>query len=518
MKIISMIAALGCAALCSCSDGSSPAGIDDGGSGDADSDGDSDTDSDSDGDSDSDSDTDSSSETDQSVCGDGVTEGDEVCDDGNQLSGDGCNSSCTMNDQWDVVANALTEGDQRRPALACGGDGVVLAFSDWEEGDPSGAAVMVRLFGADGMPLDNAHGGDQEFSANTGIFGHQHQPRVARLPDGGFFAAWTNASGAVETGDDVRGRLFAADGDSSMADFALSSVEQGEQATPAVAAADDGTLLAVWADDSASGADTSGFGIKGRLFDADGEPLPNAQTLDDGEFQLNQLTAGNQIQPDAAWIGDRFLVVWADASGTLDSDGYGIVGTAIDSEAFFVGPEADTLINTTGAGLQATPRVAHQPGLGAVVVWTDDSRSDDTSHYGVRARLVDGDCAGRHNAISDSTGDFQVNTVIDGGQQAPAVAVLAGGELTFVWQDRSGEDGSGSGVRARQLAASGEPIASQLAPEGDDFQVNTTFLGDQITPAVCATGGWFLAAWEDQSETAPDESGAAVRYRLLPGF
>jgi cysteine-rich repeat protein len=32
------------------------------------------------------------------VCGDGVVEGSEVCDDGNDIDGDGCSSTCTVED------------------------------------------------------------------------------------------------------------------------------------------------------------------------------------------------------------------------------------------------------------------------------------------------------------------------------------------------------------------------------------------------------------------------------------
>ncbi|MDC0716029.1 DUF4215 domain-containing protein [Nannocystis bainbridge] len=40
--------------------------------------------------------TEGSSTTSASVCGDGVVEGDEVCDDSNTVSGDGCSSECTI--------------------------------------------------------------------------------------------------------------------------------------------------------------------------------------------------------------------------------------------------------------------------------------------------------------------------------------------------------------------------------------------------------------------------------------
>src|SRR5699024_11837435 len=35
------------------------------------------------------------------VCGNGIVEDGEACDDGNTTSGDGCSSSCELEDGWD---------------------------------------------------------------------------------------------------------------------------------------------------------------------------------------------------------------------------------------------------------------------------------------------------------------------------------------------------------------------------------------------------------------------------------
>ena len=39
------------------------------------------------------------------VCGDGVREGSEACDDGAQIDGDGCSASCTVEDGWTCSEN-----------------------------------------------------------------------------------------------------------------------------------------------------------------------------------------------------------------------------------------------------------------------------------------------------------------------------------------------------------------------------------------------------------------------------
>ncbi len=44
------------------------------------------------------------------VCGDGVAEGDEACDDGNQVAGDGCENDCTITPA--VCGNSMVEGSE----------------------------------------------------------------------------------------------------------------------------------------------------------------------------------------------------------------------------------------------------------------------------------------------------------------------------------------------------------------------------------------------------------------------
>jgi cysteine-rich repeat protein len=451
------------------------------------------------------------------VCGNGHTETGEACDDGNVLSGDGCNSSCTLIDSWDAVGNFFTDGDQLEPALSCDASRVLAVFSTWTGGDGSGATVQARLFGADGMPRVAYHGSDWEFTVNTETVHHQATPRVALRAGGSGVVVWADESNATGARPDVRGRILADDGAGVGSDFLLSSDHAGDQATPAVAAGPDGGFLAVWVDNNPAGPDTSGFGIKGRLFDQYSIPQVNAQTGDDSAFQINQIHASTQFQVDVAWLGDRYLVVWSDGSGQLDGDSYGVVGALVDTGGNLLGPGSDFLINTTTAGLQASPRVAWQPGYGAVVVWTDESLAADPFHYGVRGRLLDFDGAGRTNGMDLTADDFQINTTLAGGQQLPAVSAQSDGDFLVVWQDWSAEDGSSASIRARLFTLSATPVVTALAPGGGDFQVNTTFWNSQLSPTVCATGTWFLAMWEDESAQAPDPTGTAIRYRLLPG-
>jgi cysteine-rich repeat protein len=80
------------------------------------------------------------------ICGNGELEEGEVCDDGNTVSGDGCNATCTLQDNWDHVAAYWTNGDQANPSVACTENTMVAAWTSWSAFDSDGSCVMVRFF------------------------------------------------------------------------------------------------------------------------------------------------------------------------------------------------------------------------------------------------------------------------------------------------------------------------------------------------------------------------------------
>jgi hypothetical protein len=91
------------------------------------------------------------------------------------------------------------------------------------------------------------------------------------------------------------------------------------------------------------------------------------------------------------------------------------------------------------------------------------------------------------NADGSSTFDaFLVNVQQRGAQHTPRVAALGAVQM-IVWNSR-GQDGSGEGVFGRLISAG--------APAGGEFQVNTITEGPQLHPAIAADGvNRFLVAW-----------------------
>jgi len=132
---------------------------------------------------------------------------------------------------------------------------------------------------------------------------------------------------------------------------------------------------------------------------------------------------------------------------------------------------AEFPVNSTTTGNQQNPSVAAAKKGTSVVVWESN---------GIIGR--------RFNASGAPLGEeFQVNSFTSGRQSKPSVATDTAGNFVVVWQ---GQDGSSDGIFGRRFNASGNPT-------GDDFQVNSSTPGAQVSPAVASDGsGDFVVVWE----------------------
>ena len=238
-------------------------------------------------------------------------------------------------------------------------------------------------------------------------------------------------------------------------EFRVNSTTAGDQRYAAVAMAPDGAFTVVW-----RGSDASGDGIRGRRFNAAGAPTG-------ADFTVNTTTAGDQTEPDVAIDGSgAALVVWqSDHTGDLEIRGraYDAAGTAGGNEF---------AVNTTTANDQQLPAVAGSAGGGFAVAW--QSYGQDGPAQGIIAR--------RFASNGSPLGaEVVVNEWTSGDQVSPDVGQAADGSFVVAWEDTTHQDGMGSSIRARRFS-------SAAAPLGDDIQINTYWMNDQMQPRVAADG------------------------------
>jgi cysteine-rich repeat protein len=86
------------------------------------------------------------------VCGNGILEGSEACDDGNTMNGDGCSSSCMIEPGW------VCAGTPSKCATVCG-DGIVVGPEVCDPGNLDGGVVDGDASSApDGTDLEGGPG------------------------------------------------------------------------------------------------------------------------------------------------------------------------------------------------------------------------------------------------------------------------------------------------------------------------------------------------------------------------
>jgi len=107
--------------------------------------------------------------------------------------------------------------------------------------------------------------------------------------------------------------------------------------------------------------------------------------------------------------------------------------------------------------------------------------------------------------------EFRVNQYTTGEQSAPSVAYSESGEFIVAWNGLGEGDDVSSGIFARRLSVSGQPIS-------DEFRVNDYTPGSQRSPSVSATlDGSFVIAWHGEVQDGSD-AGLGVYAKLFsPG-
>ena len=171
------------------------------------------------------------------------------------------------------------------------------------------------------------------------------------------------------------------------------------------------------------------------------------------DFPVN--SPSPSVQTESAVARDatgNFVVAWQ--SKDQDGDNWGIYAQRFNASGAPQGGEFR--VNTNTSREQEAPVVAMDDSGNFVVAW--QSKDQDGDNWGIYAQ--------RFNASgAPQGGEFRVNTATSKEQQAPSVAMDAGGNFVVAWQSKD-QDGDNWGIYAQRFNASG-------APQGGEFRVNT---------------------------------------------
>jgi hypothetical protein len=322
-----------------------------------------------------------------------------------------------------------------------------------------------NLAGIGGALMNNSLGAGRMFRANNTKTGDQLEPQVQMLANSNMVVVWQSRAGGIPG---IYARLAKNGTNFYTLDTRLNTYIADQVRDPAVAGLPDGSALVVW---SSYGQDGSMWGVYARKLLATGKGATAK------EFLVNQYTAFNQRNPAVATLANgNYVIAWvSEQERFLNSvDIYARVFTSAG-----VAVTGEIPINS-GSNICSRPSVAPLNDGGFTVVWSQKDVQVPTNSWDVWGRAF--------SAIGQpEVSDFRINTYLYGDQFQPRIASGPTGALV-VWTSLA-QDGSREGVFGRFLRG-----GTQVS--GGEFQVNTTWISQQIHPAVAWNGlDRFLVVW-----------------------
>jgi len=357
-------------------------------------------------------------------------------------------------------------GDQVLPSLSLLPSAGVIAWQD--------NVVDKHGLGIGGSMLGAGFGAGPIFRANKTATGDQINPKVQLLANGNIIFVWQSS---VAGTPDIYARL--AKGTTtettssygtnfSTSDIRVNIYTKDQQINPAVAALPDGSAILTW---SSYGQDGSMWGVYARKLSDKGLGSPAR------EFQVNQYTQYNQRNPAVASLANgNYVICWVSEQERFYNsvDIYARIFTAAGA------PVTDEIPVNSSTNFCDTPDVAALNDGGFTVVWAQKDLAHPTNSWDVWGRAFGA-------SGSPQVADFRINTYLFGDQYRPKIAAGPSGSLV-VWTSMA-QDGSREGVFGRFLQG-GTAVA------GSEMQINTTWISQQLHPAVAWNGvNNFLVVW-----------------------
>ncbi|HSH93923.1 MAG TPA: hypothetical protein VK968_07240, partial [Roseimicrobium sp.] len=156
------------------------------------------------------------------------------------------------------------------------------------------------------------------------------------------------------------------------------------------------------------------------------------------------------------------------------------------------------VVNSLTEGVQSMPAIAMDPDGNYVVTWA--SSSIDDSNYGVSARYFS-------SSDQATASEFRVNTYTSFSQANPTIAMAADGDYVIAWESRQ-QEGDAYNVYAQRYSAENQP-------KGEAFRVNRATNENHSHPdIVMDEDGNFIVAWQG---TDGYESGIIAKHYTAGG-
>ncbi|MGL1920628.1 MAG: Ig-like domain-containing protein [Hyphomicrobiales bacterium] len=388
----------------------------------------------------------------------------------------------------EFLVNSQHFSNQFQPAITTLEDGgFVITWHTTNSGDDgSGFAVKAQMYDADG----GAIGG--EFLVNSEHDFSQRGQAVSGLKGGGFVISWYTENVADDgSGAAIKAQIYDVSGGVVGGEFLVNTLHLSDQYLPTIAPLNDGGFVITWRTNG--GEDGSGTAIKAQIHNASGGIVIS-------EFLVNSQHHDHQFEPVVASLTNGgFVITWQTASALEDGSGAAIKAQMYDATGSAIGGEF--LINSEHANSQFSPTITGLNNGGFVITWFTTNSGDDGSHGAIKAQI--------YNASGAPIGgEFLVNSEYENHQYEPSITGLSDGGFVITWYTQNfSDDGNGTAIKARIYDATG-------AAMGEEFLVNSQHLTNQYEPRITALeDGGFVITWYS-FYSGDDGSGSSVKAQM----
>jgi Ca2+-binding RTX toxin-like protein len=248
----------------------------------------------------------------------------------------------------EILINTKTLNNQVAPDITALSNGRFVVTWQSYDGGGNEYDIRGRIFNASGVAIGN------DFVVNSTTIHDQYESSVTSLAGGRFAVTWYAIQG-IGADNNIRARVFNADGSPVAPDFIVNSTTTGDQGSPSLTTLADGRFVATWESDEGG----TGNDIRARLFTANGTAIGQ-------DFIVNALRDDRQIDPSIAALSDgRFIVTWVTA--VLGAPGDNIKARIFNANGTAAGTEFQ--VNSTLADNQYSPEITQLRNGKVVVVW-----------------------------------------------------------------------------------------------------------------------------------------------------
>ncbi|MGD9897748.1 MAG: Ig-like domain-containing protein, partial [Calditrichaceae bacterium] len=388
----------------------------------------------------------------------------------------------------ELLVNTTTTLNQRNPDIAVDKQGnYVIVWEDQLNEENYG--IYGQRYSTNGNKIGT------EFQINTYTTLDQKNASVSMDSLGNFVVVWQSAD-QDGSGPGIYGQRFNSSGSKSGTEFIVNDTTLYQQINPDVAMDDLGNFVVVWESNHATtGLDSFPYRAYGQRFNSTGSKNGIQFSVDASAVSYDVF---HPIVPKVDLANDgSFVAVWTSwSTNGLAGD---IYGQRFDTNGNKAGGQFP--VNTTTNASQRYPDIALDKSKNFWVVWQS---------YQLGPQDVFGQ---RFNSTGTKVGsEFKINTY-DNSNDQEFPSISSGGDDVFVatWQSAD-QDDSSRAVVAQRYHSDGTTF-------GPEFQANTYWYDDQISPAVAVDkNGDFAIVWQSNLQDGSGNGVYAQLFKMAPVF